>query len=449
MISIKRLSTGGYKITENGRSGFASKVEYTATDSYVQIILPGGSFNFSCDIYSPENIAVNEVRTFTTTAQVAAALDAIGAGMDKFQKPAQPAEGTAVFATNPADEDTITIDDGVVTAKVFEFSGIKSAGSVSLAANPANGNVITLDPSGDLETIFEFDSGVAATGGALTFTAKPEEGAQIIFDQGGANETTFIFLAAPAGATDFEEITVGATAVTAMAAFITKFNSVLGTPYTATAAEPADNTCTIAADAVGTAFNAVVALNSANITAVNLSGGLNAGTAVTAGNIGIAIGASTTITMAAFVAAFNANVAGWTAFPSAPADGACTIVADEIGTTGDIGLTRVGANITVVAPTGGANSGTNLTVGHLVVPMGASATETAENLATAINEAAFGIFAEAISATVFLTNLVAGTTGNIAVTTTAAEITVTGMTGGAAKIDISSILTALAALLPA
>ena len=453
-ISIIRRPSGGFTINLNGIFYQVSHCSYVSSPANVQLIPPFGTFEFQPKIYPPAEWAVNEVRGFTTTAQVCNALDAIGVGADKFSKPAFPATGTITFSGQPAADDTVTLDDGVVDEGLeFEFTGVKAAGAVALIedatpGNPDDEDTIIFDAEGENEATFEFDEGVIAEG-IIDFTngvepTRPVSGSILIFDKNGANETSFAFLTTPAGETEHEEVTIGADPDATMAAFILKFNAAVD-GWTAVAASPADNTCTIKADAAGEDGNVTIQLIAENIVATNVVNGVDPGDDVAEGNIGVAIGADEDATMVNFIAAFNANITGWKAYPTATPDHACTIVADEIGEDFNVTMTSASDLISVTAPTGG----TDATEG--TVAIGTTKEVTAANLALAINEAKddgdIAIHANVDGAVIYLTNLVSGVAGNETLAKDSDKITVSGMAGGSAAINISTLLTALEALI--
>jgi hypothetical protein len=443
-ISINCLSKNSYKIIAGTQTFFFTKFEYAIENDLVSIFTP--AFNFKA---ASNEIAVNEVREFADVTAIANALTGIGGGASPFTSPALPARGLVTLTAQPADTDTVTIDDGIVDdAVVFEFSGIKSAGSVTFSQNPSDTDTITVPITDEDDVIFEFDSGFKANATIAFFegeaASNPFDGAKITF-KGGEVDKTFIFLDDPDDETGLNEVEIGLNAAATMAAFIVKFNAVV-TGWTAITEEVPDHTCTILANAVGTASNILLTTTS-NYIDIDIASGVNPGGNVEPGNIGVAIGATAAATMVNFIARFNANILLHTATPNTPANGACVITALEIGTAGDITITKEGDNIVVVSPTGGADAGDNATPGNIPVSIGRTKEITAENLAEAINiekeDSNFNIHANCKAAVVSLTNLSAGVTGNEAITKDSDAVTVSGMSGGAAAVDISTLVTLL------
>jgi len=454
-ISINRIPTGGFSFEYNNQTVLTSKAEYVIQNNRITVFAQGG-FEGGAPF---DSIAVNEVRDFASAAAVAEALDAIGFGKSSFEKPAHPARGTALFTGIPADTDTITIDDGVNTAVVFEFSGIHSAGAVSFIddatpTNPSKGDTITFaDGDEDEEITFEFDSGTIASG-TIEFSdgedaINPKAGEKIVFDFEGDNETIFEFVAASDSVSKHNKVVIGLNEDATMAAFIVKFNAVVD-GWTAVAEDTPDHTCTIVADAVGVAGNVKLVAYSQAITTTDVSGGLNPGQDYAEGNIPVVIGANVNATMANFILVFNAFVSTHTAKAASTPNHTCTIKAVAVGVAGDVTMSKVADYITVTSPTGGADAGDNATPGNIVVEIWDDVNILAEYLTLAINEVKedgdLDIHANAYGPKVTLTNLATGPAGNETITTTADEITVTGMAGGANAVTIDSIITALAAL---
>ena len=206
MIQIDRLASGAFKITVGVTSYFVTKLNFfTNGDSII--------FNELSITTNYQNLAVNQVRDFANLEAACVALVEAGAGKSSFEKPAMPARGTVTLTAQPADTNTVSIEDGVVeAAKVFEFSGIKSAGLVALAddgtaGQPADGDSLLFDDGGDFETAFEFDSGrafsckISMSDGEAA--KNPVNGTILYF-----GNHSFIFLTTPAGTTGHTEIEI-------------------------------------------------------------------------------------------------------------------------------------------------------------------------------------------------------------------------------------------------
>jgi hypothetical protein len=330
-IEISKRSTGGYTIEASGNIYHVSDADYCTADGSILLIIPSTHY-FSPGYIPVEDIVIEGCGNFTTTQQVASALDSIGIGYKGIGTPAKFPTGKISFSAQPAAADTVTIDDGTNTAVVFEFGGVKAEGAIALAdagtpGNPEDGNTITFDDGGNNETVFEFD--------------------------------------------DDEEITEG--------------------------------------------------------------------------SILVEIGADEDATMVNFIAAFNAAIEGWTAYPSGTPDHQCSIVADEVGEDYNVTISKTGDNITATSPTGGADP--DITEGNVEVVIGTDLQTTITNLETAFTETRdegdLLITAKAYSTYVNLIHLEIGTGGNETITKSGSTITVTGMAGGADEVTLQTLIDAV------
>ena len=459
MIAIDTQSSGGFKVTETttGETFFFSALQYACKNDQIELIPAAGS-NILPLSASYSELIINGNSGLGSAAAACAALDTAGLGGSKSSLFALPARGSVTVTGTPADEDTLTLNDGTNTV-VFEFSGAKAAGSVTFIddatpAKPSDGDTVILDAEGDFEKTFEFNIGRKASV-VLSFeddgTAENLVDGNILTFEGKEETVTFIFLDTPADESGYAEVEIGASAAATMAAFITKFNASVE-DYTATAADPADNTCTISADAVGSDFTIDFATNATYIAFSAETAGLNNGENISdPANIGVGIMSTVATTAAEFVRLWNANVPDFTATQGTGGNThVCSIAAKKIGVLYNVTLTSESDTITITAPTGGVDSGTNLTAPNIEVPIGETTYETAENLTDAINEVSadgdLWIYASRYEAVVSLTNKITGSAGNEDITTDSSAVTVAGMSGGRAKTDIADILTALAAL---
>ena len=148
------------------------------------------------------------------------------------------ATGSIAITGIPTDGTVLTIGDGTTT-KTFEFDvGDKASGTITLSDNPADGNTITIDDGTNAATVFEFDTGDGVEVGNVS-------------------------------------VLIGETKEDTMAALIDAINGVVGgLLVTATANDPADNSCTLENDVIGTDGNADITKVGDNITVSGMAGGL-------------------------------------------------------------------------------------------------------------------------------------------------------------------------------
>jgi hypothetical protein len=113
------------------------------------------------------------------------------------------AVGDIHLTAQPADGDTVTVDDSTNPAVIFEFdAGDKATGTLGLTGQPADADTFTLG-DGTHTPIFEFDSGttgVASTGCVLTFGGIPVNGEIVTLKK--ANGTAVIFQFKTSGLAD-------------------------------------------------------------------------------------------------------------------------------------------------------------------------------------------------------------------------------------------------------
>lgn len=244
----------------------------------------------------------------------------LSSGLD----PTAPSGSIAIAAGNASSGDTITISDGVHTAITFEFDvGAKATGTIDLNGNPSVGEYVTIS-DGAASKIFEFGSAVQP---------------------------------------DAIEITIGGTATDTMTNLITAINASVLT-ITASPAVPADETCTLLADTYDTIHNVAITESSATIVVSGMSGGLNPGEDITPGNTGVILGATYLDSCTNIAAAILVKkVAGLLAITSTNGGaGTVTLVNDVANSTGNVTITKSGANITVTGMSGGTDRVTFRTI---------------------------------------------------------------------------------------
>jgi len=326
-ISIVRQSTGGYKVVHAGITYYFSDLNYAASPAGLKILPPTGS-PVEFPLTALNHVAINEVRNFASVELAVKALDAAGVGKDKQDKPALPATGTVSLSGQPAAEDTVTIDDGVITAAaVFEFSGVKSNGAIrfidgATPASPDPGDLIQFgggEEEGDHpEIVFEFDDG------------------EIEIDR------------------DNIPVKIGATATVTMTNFIKVFNDNIA-DWKAYPSATADNNCTIVANEIGEEWDVNLAKEGDNITIVKeLDDGADA--EATEGNWTVPIGTNVNVTAANLAEVINEakDDDDTNLLVHAEAKGAVVHLTHLLlGEAGNEELAKSGTNITVVGLAGG------------------------------------------------------------------------------------------------
>lgn len=238
-----------------------------------------------------------------------------------LEAPAVAATGTITLG-QVADGNTVTIDDGVHTPIVFEFdTGAAATGSIVLAAaRPAIGDTITVHG-----VVFELTDGTGATGDNIEVDLT-----------GNANVTA-----------DGEDI------LAAIKANIAGLNNA-----STVGALDTDYTITLTWGTVGEAGNdADVAVTGANLSATDMTGGLEPGDDVTPGNVGVAAAVAGNASAANLLAAINDQVTlDITATHTDPASATINLTNDTPGAAGNVTITKVGAAITVTGMAGGKDA---------------------------------------------------------------------------------------------
>lgn len=237
-----------------------------------------------------------------------------------LEAPAVAATGTITLG-QVADGNTVTIDDGVHTPIVFEFdTGAAATGSIVLAAaRPAIGDTITVHG-----VVFELTDGTGATGDNIEVDLT-----------GNANVTA-----------DGEDV------LAAIKANIAGLNNA-GTA----GALDTDYTITLTWGTVGEDGNSTVTKVGANITVTSMTGGLDAGDAVTPGNVGVVAAVAGNASAVNLLAAINIHVAlDIVATHTDPPSAMIELANSAAGAAGNVTITKVGAAITVTGMAGGLDA---------------------------------------------------------------------------------------------
>jgi len=340
------------------------------------------------------------------------------------------ASGTVTFTggTQPGDGDTVHMDDG---------AGVAAAALLTFTATPLTADLLTITDGDGNTDIYEFTAG----GGSVN----------IEVDKSATTDAGASELRAAMIASGTANITPGAVGG--------------GGPWTVM----------LTNDATGTSGNAgTIAASGANPTYAAFAGGDNAitlefesGGGVAVGHVSVAIGATTPDTLATMIQEINGQqVAGNILVTSADTTGVgdpqATVTHDQPGTVGNAGtMTSAGATPPAVTALSGGSAGGSTTFemdsngtytpGNVPVLIGADSAASCVNLINAINGSVLAVGATYDSVTIpkaMLTNTVPGDAGNQTITesTSAARMTVVGMTGGIDAIAgaVSTVFTTLA-----
>ena len=248
-------------------------------------------------------------------------------------------------------------------------------------------------------------------------------------------------------------VAVGTTTTICATNLHTAINAVVaGLLVTSAQTTPASGTLNLTADSVGVAENITITQTGSHLTLIGMRDGYNPGSGpVTAGRIAVAAVTSATVTMAALVVAINSVGAAMalTATAATPADHTCTLETDVGGTIGNVVITKVGATITVTGMAGGTEVGENIGGGNIAIPLTGVLAADIRALTEAINRAGLCVTATEYlygGPLILLEHTKTGTIGNEAVTKSASGITVTGMTGGVARVDLRQMIDDINAL---
>ena len=238
----------------------------------------------------------------------------------------------------------------------LDAPAVAATGTITLG-EVANGNTVTIDDGVNTPTTFEFDTGVAATGSIVVAAARPA-----IDDTITVHGVTFELTDGTGAAGDNVEVDISAAAsvtddgVAILAAI--KAN-IAGLNNAATAgALDTDYTITLTWGTVGEAGNdGDVAVTGANLSATDMTGGLDAGDDVTPGNVGVVVAVAGNASAANLLAAINAAVSlDITATHTDPASATINLTNDTPGAAGNVTITKSGAPITVTGMAGGLDA---------------------------------------------------------------------------------------------
>jgi hypothetical protein len=310
----------------------------------------------------------------------------------EFDNEADKAAGTIALSNIPADGDSITISDGV-TPKIFEFDrGLNATGVITVNTIPADGTTVTIKDSTQAATVFEWDNGVLATG-TITLAAN-------------AADTNIVTLNDGANAAVVFEFDIGTKAAGSLS---------IGT-------DPLGGTTLTISDGVHTPtiFEFVTAGEAA------------------VGHTAVACGTSKEDTMAALVAAINGITTTLTVTATAAGtpDHTCTLMNDNYTDVGNVAITTTAADITIVGMVNGALAGNGaITATRYPVAIGATKEATIVNLIAAINScpATLSVAATPSVPADAVCNLTCEIrNANGAISKTGSDITVAGMTNGKA-----------------
>jgi hypothetical protein len=349
-----------------------------------------------------------------------------------------PAIGTITLSSNASEGDTITIDDGIADAVVYEFDvGVKATGVVEFTDQPADGETLTVG-DGAASVVFEFDSGSAAVGN-IALAGQPSDGDTVTIGD-GATSVIFEF-DDDASITGDVTVTIGGDVDATIANLIA---AIEGSALTIDAEPGAGDSVDLTHDSVGDAGNVAITKSGGNITVSGMAGGADAGDDVTGGNVGVAIGATASDT-----ADNLATAIGTTALTIDAAPGAgdtVDLTHQSYAAAGNVAMSTTAANITPTGMAGGADPGTAITGGNVGVAVGGTASASCDNLIVAINANQRITATAGDGDSVDLVHQVEGDDYNITITTTGLEIVVTGMSGGADKLDWRTMVARLADL---
>ena len=363
---------------------------------------------------------------------------------------------TCIAKSALVDMETITISDGSAAPTVFELdmqgngSGKVATGTLTLVAKAdlTDGDQITLTDGANPAKTFEFDfagdgSGVKATG-TINCVAKAShvDGEILTIDDGTNVATVFEFDVVGDGVVGGRiavNIAAATTADDVKTILIAAINSVIG-GLTVTASNGGTGIVTLTADAADVTHNVAITDTVANagFTTVGMSGGL----AATVGAVAVNLSAATTVTQVrdAMLAAIVAQHATLTITPTALSTNAISLANDTIGIAGNVAITH-----TVTAggfAHTGMSGGAAAVGGQIAINLATAvtATEVRDAILSAIvaRHASLAITPVASGTNaIALTNDVVGTAGNVAITDTItdAAFTCTGMSGGVAAVS--------------
>ena len=339
------------------------------------------------------------------------------------------ATGSITLTANPQDGDTVTIDDGPSAAKVFEFdTAIAATGTVTFTGLPSDGETIIIS-DGFVARTFEFDAATAATGSVTITASNAADGDQITLIDAAGRTVIFEF-DNNAALTGDVAVAIGADEDESTANLVQAIND--HPTLDIVAVDGGSGVTNLTQGTVGTAGNTTITEDGANISAVSFTGGENLA-AGTAGNIAVLIGSDATACATNLAAAIEAQVGYRLGATSAL--GVVTLTNEVPGAAGNVSITEGLSNATASGMSGGSDAG--VSGSNVAVAIGSTAAATATNLRAAINaQSGFNMDALEVltgaNPVVNLTNTVETAAGNVTVveSTSAARMTVTGMSGG-------------------
>lgn len=348
------------------------------------------------------------------------------------------ATGAVTLTANPNDADTVTINDGVVAAKVFEFdTSVAATGSVAFTGLPTDGETVIIN-DGFVARTFEFDAATAATGSVTIAVGNASDGDQVTLIDAAGRTVIFEF-DNNAALTGDVAVAIGVDEDASTANLVQAIND--HATLDITAVDAGSGVTNLTQGTVGVAGNTTITETGSDISAVSFTSGedLAAGTP---GNIAVLIGADAAACATNLAAAVNAQT-GYR-ITAVVATATVNLTNDVPGTQGNVSIVEGLTNATATGMSGGTNTG--VTGSNIAVTIGATAAESATNLRAAINaQATYNIDAVEVltgaNPVVNLTNSVESAAGNVTITesTSAARMTVTGMSGGVTPSFGSSI----------
>lgn len=348
------------------------------------------------------------------------------------------ATGSVTLTANPQDGDTVTIDDGPAAAKVFEFdTAVAATGTVVFTGLPSDGETVIIN-DGFIARTFEFDTATAATGSVTIAVGNANDGEQVTLIDSAGRTVIFEF-DNNAALTGDVAVQVGAANTDSAENLTQAINN--HPTLDITAVNAGAGVVNLTQGTVGTAGNTTITETGTDISAVSFTSGedLAAGTA---GNVAVLIGADGNACATNLAAAVEAQT-GFRISASATT-GTVNLTNDVPGAAGNVAIVEGLTNATATGMSGGTDTG--VTGSNIAVTIGTTAAASATNLRAAINaQSNFNIDAvedlTGANPVVNLTNSVETAAGNVTIleSTSAARITVAGMSGGVTPAFGSSI----------
>ena len=308
-------------------------------------------------------------------------------------------EGGSLFYLRVADSAVAT-----ALSNVLGPEGNPATGSIVLTANPTDGSTVTIN-DGTTPKTFEFDKATAATG-VLTYTGQPTDADNFILNDGVNPAVTF-------------EYDTAAKAIGTL---------ILG-------GQPTDGDQFLIGD------------GSANVTFEFDS---NASVVETNVLRRVVIGATLSDTLTNLFNAVN-NAPGFNITALSISGGnTVNLTNDNYGVAGNVAITEP-VNVSTFLSDTGMAGGDDLSASGANVPIaiGATTAETVSNTIAAINAQGVNLAISAVQGagtTINLSNDAPGTAGNVAITDSVTNMTVTGMSGGtSAGVTVGNVAVAIGA----